>query len=67
MFLERTGESSQSFEWKWAGTRCDQQKSYICQYGESPLHTQSRETESACVCVKERERDELNCIVRTID
>ena len=34
MFLERSGDSAQARQWKWADTRCDQQKSYICQFGE---------------------------------
>ncbi|XP_025089128.1 uncharacterized protein LOC112561108 [Pomacea canaliculata] len=52
MFLERTGESSQSFEWKWAGTRCDQQKSYICQYAvtEQARFASSSSTKDNVVC-----------------
>lgn len=46
MFQEQSGETTR--QWLWSDTRCDQQKSYICQYPQT-IHTTTT-TDKEVIC-----------------
>ncbi|KAK7487909.1 hypothetical protein BaRGS_00020810 [Batillaria attramentaria] len=48
MFLERSGDSGEPLRWEWAATRCDQQKSYICQYDVTDFTAEQRNQTVIC-------------------